>query len=296
MLVHLNKQPISPKRVVILGAKGFVASHIALNLRTAGINVLALSKNEVDLLSDQGSAKLLEYLQPNDALVIVSAIAPCKTTETLLQNIRMIQAVEMALSKIALSHVVYISSDAVYADSVSLTTEDSMVQPSSLHGMMHAVRELMLKLALGDKTPLAILRPSLLYGMEDPHNGYGPNRFRRLVLENKPITMFGEGEEKRDHIYIKDVAAIVNLVLCHRSSGVLNIATGESISFRNTAEYIYKHLDEKPNIQGTARQNPVTHKYFDIAACYKAFPEFHYHSYQEGIAKVLASVKESANG
>ena len=29
--------------------------------------------------------------------------------------------------------------------------------------------------------PVGILRPTLVYGANDPHNGYGPNRFRRLA-------------------------------------------------------------------------------------------------------------------
>ena len=47
---------------------------------------------------------------------------------------------------------------------------------------------------------LAILRPTLIYGAGDPHNGYGPNRFRRLAATGKPIILFGEGEERRDHV------------------------------------------------------------------------------------------------
>src|SRR5256885_1405531 len=76
------------------------------------------------------------------------------------------------------------------------------------------------------KAPLAILRPTLLYGAEDPHNGYGPNRFRRLANAGADITLFGEGEERRDHVLIDDLAEIVLRVLKRRSTGTLNIATG----------------------------------------------------------------------
>ena len=78
----------------------------------------------------------------------------------------------------------------------------------------------------------------LIYGAKDPHNGYGPNRFRRLAAKGEAITLFGEGEEKRDHVHIADVAALVSAALHHRSTGMLNIATGKSTSFREVAEMI----------------------------------------------------------
>jgi nucleoside-diphosphate-sugar epimerase len=42
--------------------------------------------------------------------------------------------------------------------------------------------------------------------MGDPHNGYGPNRFRRLAAAGQEIVLFGGGEERRDHVLVDDVA------------------------------------------------------------------------------------------
>lgn len=291
MLKHLNEKSTKPSRVVVLGSHGFVGSHIICQLKMDGINAIGLSRNEVDLLSSDASTVLLNHLQPEDVLIVVSAIAPCKNNAQLIDNLKMTQAVASAIEKVALSQVVYISSDAVYADDVSLATESSNLQPSSLHGMMHSARELMLKTTVG-KVPLAILRPSLLYGLADPHNGYGPNRFRRLAEENKTITLFGNGEEKRDHIFIEDVAKIVSLTVQHRSEGTLNIATGESLSFRETAEIIVSLLGQSIDIQGTPRQNPITHRHFDITACLKAFPQFRYTTFKEGAVQITQKVKE----
>ncbi len=288
MLKHVNEKPIHPSRVIVLGSQGFVGSHVIRELVTIGINVLGLSRNQVNLLDSEATSNLLKYLRPEDALVVVSALAPCKNNSMLVDNLKMVQALGAALEKTTLSQVVYISSDAVYADEVVLATESSNVQPSTLHGMMHSARELMLKTVVG-KTPFAILRPSLLYGLSDPHNGYGPNRFRRLVEENKTITLFGEGEEKRDHIFVEDVAKIVSLVLQHRSQGILNIATGGSYSFREVAEMLVSQSGNSIQVQGTLRQNPITHRHFDITNCYKAFPHFHYTSLKEGIFQMMCN-------
>jgi nucleoside-diphosphate-sugar epimerase len=200
----------------------------------------------------------------------------------LMDNLRMAEAVCAALAAQPVAHLVYISSDAVYSDDANPVTERSCQQPSSLHGAMHLAREIMLRTAL--KLPLAILRPSLLYGAKDPHNGYGPNRFRRLAGKGEAITLFGEGEEKRDHVHIADVAALASAVLHHRSTGTLNIATGKSTSFREVAEMVSAHAGGSVEIRATPRQNPITHRHFDIVDCLKAFPDFHYISLRDGLA------------
>ena len=151
-----------------------------------------------------------------------------------------------------------------------------------MHGMMHAARELMLKSEI--KAPLAILRPSLLYGARDPHNGYGPNRFRRLAAKGEPIALFGEGEESRDHVYIEDVARLAALAVMRRSRGVLNVATGVSTSFFDIAEMVVALAKMPAPIRGTPRQNPITHRHFDITECLKAFPQFRYTPLRDGLA------------
>ncbi|MFL4982474.1 MAG: NAD-dependent epimerase/dehydratase family protein [Xanthobacteraceae bacterium] len=285
MLEHLHTEPVTPRRVVVVGAGGFVGGAIARELARDGVPVLGLTRKEVDLTADGAAAAVTEKLEPEDSVVFVSALAPARTSAMLLQNLRMAEAVGQALSARPVAHLLYISSDAVYADDANPVTERSCCQPSSLHGMMHAARELMLKSDV--KVPLAILRPSLLYGARDPHNGYGPNRFRRLAEKGETITLFGEGEEQRDHIYIDDVARLVALVLSHRSRGTLNVATGVSTSFREIAEKVVSLSGKRPEIRGTPRQNPITHRHFDITDCLKTFPQFRYTPLQDGLTRAV---------
>ena len=285
MLEHLHTEPVTPRRVVVVGAGGFVGGAIARELARDGVPVVGLTRKEVDLTADGAAAAVTEKLEPEDSVVFVSALAPARTSAMLLQNLRMAEAVGQALSARPVAHLLYISSDAVYADDANPVTERSCCQPSSLHGMMHAGRELMLKTDV--KVPLAILRPSLLYGARDPHNGYGPNRFRRLAEKGETITLFGEGEEQRDHIYIDDVARLVALVLSHRSRGTLNVATGVSTSFREIAEKVVSLSGKRPEIRGTPRQNPITHRHFDITDCLKTFPQFRYTPLQDGLTRAV---------
>ena len=53
------------------------------------------------------------------------------------------------------AHLVYISSDAVYADEANPVNERSALAPSTLHGMMHAARELMFRGDFRRKATLA---------------------------------------------------------------------------------------------------------------------------------------------
>ena len=111
----------------------------------------------------------------------------------------------------SIRNILYVSSDAIYSDNKEPITEDSPKEPKSLHGIMHLTREIMLEQL--DKVNLSIVRPTLVYGYNDPHNGYGPNKFVRLAKDNKNITLFGKGEELRDHINIEDVTKIIIQIL-----------------------------------------------------------------------------------
>jgi nucleoside-diphosphate-sugar epimerase len=244
---------------------------------------VAVTRQECDLLAPAAGLRLGELLRADDRLVVVSAIAPVRNATQFGQNIRMAEAVGEALAAKPLRHLVYISSDAVYADNANPVTEASCAEPSSLHGMMHAARELLFRSAA--RAPVGILRPSLLYGAGDPHNGYGPNRFRRQAARGEPIALFGEGEEQRDHVFIDDVAAIVALVLDHGSRGVLNIATGVSTSFRRVAEMVAGLAAGPVEIKGSPRQSPITHRHFDITGCLKAFPTFRYTPLADGLRR-----------
>jgi UDP-glucose 4-epimerase len=289
VLEHLNPVRKAPSRVVIIGGGGFVGGAIGDQLAADKVPILALTRKELDLLKPAASATLQRLLQAHDSVVFVSALAPTRNNAMLIDNLRMAEAVCAALAAQPVAHLAYISSDAVYSDDADPVTERSCQQPSSLHGVMHLAREIMLRAAL--KLPLAILRPTLIYGAKDPHNGYGPNRFRRLAAKGEAITLFGEGEEMRDHVRIDDVAMLVSAVLHRRSHGVLNIATGNSVSFRRVAEMVVALAPQAAEIRGTPRQNPINHRHFDITDCIKAFPEFHYVPLSEGLIHVA---KESA--
>jgi UDP-glucose 4-epimerase len=286
MLRHGTDAATPPARVVVLGAGGFVGGAIASRLERDGVTVLRLERRDVDLLAADAADRLAALLAPGDAFVAAAAMAPCRNAEMLRDNMSLALSIVRAVTRVPVSHVVNISSDAVYADSVAPLTEASSTAPDSLHGIMHLAREIMFKSEI--KAPLAMLRPTLLYGAGDPHNGYGPNRFRRLANRREPIVLFGAGEERRDHVLIDDVAELAARVIYRRSSGTLNIATGQVTSFREIAEMVVRLAGGDGPIASSPRVGPMPHggyRAFDGSACRAAFPDFAYNPLSEGLAK-----------
>ncbi|HLN24540.1 MAG TPA: NAD-dependent epimerase/dehydratase family protein, partial [Patescibacteria group bacterium] len=165
MLHHLNVVPVAPSRVVVIGAGGFVGAAVAERLTQAGVPVLRLTRAEVGLLAPDAADRLAAHLRDGDSVVAAAAIAPCKTVAMLTDNAVLTLALVTALSRVALAHVVNIGSDAVFIDQTVPLTEDSPKAPDSLHGVMHLAREIAFHSTV--TAPLAILRPTLIYGADD---------------------------------------------------------------------------------------------------------------------------------
>ena len=283
MLKHHNSEATPPERVVIIGARGFLGKHTQDHLVSQGIDSLGLTSADVDLLSDQAADRLADSLRPGDAVVVFAALTPDKGKgiDTMMKNLRIAETVCMALQKRPCAHVIYISSDAVYPMDETLVRESSCAAPGDLYGTMHKAREVMFQSTAGES--LAILRPTLVYGHDDTHNSYGPNRFRRLAASEGRITLGGAGEETRDHIYVDDVAKLVGLALQYRSSGLLNLATGRSVTFFDLAQLVARQFDRDIEVVCTERKAPITHRAFDVTALLQSFPKFVFTPLEQGL-------------
>lgn len=287
MLTNINSLPINPSRVIVLGGNGFIGNAILSRFQESGIEVEGLGRPNFDLLAPQADQKLANFLRTDDVLIFVSAKAPCRNTVSLIENLQMAQVVIAALKLQKINHLIYISSDAVYRDSDKPIDEYSCAEPGSIHGVMHLAREVALKNELD--LPLAIIRPTLVYGLKDPHNGYGPNSFQRLAIKNEDITLFGEGEELRDHVYVDDIAKLVYLVACHKSIGIVNAVSGQIVSFRKLAEFIAGKNKSCGVIKATPRTGNMPHdgyREFKTSLACKLFPNFGFLSWAEGLSIV----------
>jgi UDP-glucose 4-epimerase len=322
MLTHTRSEDTAPARVVILGATGFFASHLVKALSTGGIHHRAVGRSELDLTKPEAAARLAAILEPTDAIAMMSGLTPDRSRgiPALMDNLRMAESVCGALGRAKCGHFVYVSSEAVYdADRIPLD-EDSSREPVDLYALTHTAREMMLNSVLtAAGTPYCIVRPTNIYGPGDTHANYGPNRFVRTALGEGRIVLFGRGEERRSHLYINDMIELMVRVIRRQSAGVLNLAMSPSVTFLQAAETVARHCPRPVSLEFKPRTvppihrpykpsqvfrflsrlgrgiSPVVHRPYSVSAIFKAFPDFRYTPFEEGITAYVNAEQSGPN-
>jgi UDP-glucose 4-epimerase len=269
-------------KVIILGAGGFISKNVENLLNKSNIKLLPLPRKKIDLTKFESIKKLSKIVKEKDIIFFAAADAPVKNENMLLNNLMMAKNMCEVLKKIKPSFFLYLSSDAVYSDTKKKIDENTSTVPNSLHGIMHLTREIMFENLI--KRKLCIVRPTLVYGEEDPHNGYGPNRFMRLIKRNQKVSLFGKGEELRDHVWINDVSIAISKLIINRKIGKFNLVTGKVISFNNIAKQIIDISKKKSEIFYLKRKGPMPHggyRAFKNSRFERVFPTFKFKSFQQ---------------
>lgn len=246
-------------RLVILGG-GFISNAIKKFFIEKKKSVILIQKKKIDLSKFTEVRKLIKIIKKNDTIFFSAARAPVKNKEMFDYNLKIANNFLKIIPKIIFKKMVYLSSDAVYSDTKKKINENSKTIPNSLHGMMHLKRENIFKKIIKEKKNLLIIRPTLVYGPGDPHNGYGPNKFIREAKKNGMISLFGKGEEKRDHIYINDLVKIIFKLVTLNTYGIFNLCTGKVLTFNNIAKKIKKSFAKKILYNFIPRRLPMPHK------------------------------------
>ena len=248
---------IRKKNIAILGG-GFISNSLRdLFITEKKFFIKQFRKKDLDLSKKKARKKLLYLSKKFDVLILIAAKAPVKNFDMFDYNLKILNNFCETLKKEKLNHLIYISSDAVYKDTKNKINESSIKNPNSLHGLMHLYREKILKVFF--KKNLCIVRPTLIYGENDPHNGYGPNSFIRNAQRNREIKIFGNGEERRDHIHIDNVTHIIKNIIMKKYVGELNIVSGKIITFKQIAEKVINNYSNNSKIVKIARKGPMPH-------------------------------------
>jgi nucleoside-diphosphate-sugar epimerase len=241
--------------IIILGKYGFIASEIIKKLQLNNYKISCFSKNDIDLLQNKQLRRIDKVIKKNDILLFCSAIAPVKNINIFFKNIKMIENFLSLKNLNKLFSICYLSSDAVFSDSNQKLNEKSNKNPNNLHGLMHLTREKLIKLS---HSKVFCLRPTLVFGKNDPHNSYGPNSFIRSAIKEGQIKIFGNGEELRDHIHVDDIAKTFIGILKNKFFEDVNIVSGKILSFIEIANQIKKKYKNTKIIK-MKRKGPIPH-------------------------------------
>lgn len=279
-------------RLVQLGANGFVGKALRSKVRTEGRSIRPISSAEIDLTQTDARQRLAEIFEPDDTIVFASAITPDKGKDTsaFMNNIAMGNEVAQALRAVPVAKVIYISSDAVFAEGLPPITEDTLPCPNDLYGIMHLAREKMLEeVCAAQGIKLLILRPCAIYGPGDTHNSYGPNRFIHSALRDGAIRLFGNGEENRPHLFIDDfIDVLVESSRIAELTGVLHVIPETSYSFMEVAQEIACLLNLPKDIECLPRGSKLRDKTFASGRMRRDLPQVELRSLRAGLVTSIS--------
>jgi UDP-glucose 4-epimerase len=130
------------------------------------------------------------------------------------------------------------------------------------------------------------LRYFNVYGINQRYDQYGNviPIFATLLLRNQSIKIYGDGEQTRDFINVKDVA-LANILAAEneKASGVFNIGSGKSITINELANLMKSMIGSNSNIlYSPLRKGEVLHSLADISKAKNELsfePSTNIHSY-----------------
>jgi UDP-glucose 4-epimerase len=287
--------------VVILGHSGFIGSHLVRTFRGCpGFpEVVCLDLPALDLTVPGHARTLADVFEPTAAIVMCSGVKRQlgDTLDTFAQNLAMVVNVCRVLEECAVRRFVYFSSAAVYGEETTNVeiTEETPVDPTSRYGIAKFTSERLLRRALGAHkgSSLVLLRPPLAYGPGDL-GFYGPSGFVHSALREGTITLWGEGDELREFVFVEDLAELVARFVLTEYSGVANTVRGESYTFRHAAE-IASGLVPGTKIEIRPRSRPKADHAFRGDLIRRLFPDFVFTPLEEGMRRTLGSLEHVAS-
>jgi UDP-glucose 4-epimerase len=248
------------RRAVVIGAAGFIGSHLVRHLCEQGQDVVAFTRRSHDadalrslgaavVTGDAGSlADVRAVLAPGDLVFHLAgasgaAASVADPAANLAGNCSTLLAVlEVAARLEPRPRIVFMGSRLQYGAVARLPVDEDHPQiPTSPYGLHKAFCERYLDLyrrryGIG----YAVARATNPYGGEAGHAR--PYNVLDQVIwrasRGETVTVFGDGRQIRDYVHIDDMVAALELLGARDDDPVVNIGSGSGITFRDAVERI----------------------------------------------------------
>jgi UDP-glucose 4-epimerase len=270
------------KRILVTGGAGFIGSHVADRLLGEGHRVAVLDDlsngrrenvpagaafHELDVRS----AEAAEVVRAGAFDVVVHLAAQMDVRKSVADpvfdaQVNIVGALNLlealrASGRLASTRFIFSSTGgAIYGDGVALpAVEDSRKEPDSPYAIAkHSVEQYLSYYGRIHGLPAVSLRFANVYGpRQDPHGEAGVVAiFCGRVLDGAPLTVFGDGNQTRDYVYVGDVAAAVaasTRLSPEKSAGMdaraFNIGTGVETSVLDLASGLMRAVERTVPIE-----------------------------------------------
>lgn len=308
--------------ILVTGGCGFIGSHL--------VDTLVNQKHKVKVLDDLSTGKL-ENLNPK-AQIEVGSITDVKTVDSAMQEVdacfhlAAIASTQSSNQDWVGTHqvnltgtinifnaarrtgkrpipVIYASSAAVYGNTEeNLIDESYPKQPLTAYGADKLGCELHARVAGNiHGVPTCGLRFFNVYGpRQDPSSPYSGviSIFANRILSNQSITIFGDGNQTRDFIFVSDVVRylIAALNQATTEAPVFNVCTGEGISIHELAQTAMNVAEQVvPIIHQAPREGDIRYSIGNPKAAKDNFNITANITLQEGLSQLFKSLKSKTN-
>ena len=241
--------------VLVTGGAGFIGSHTVEALLDNGASVRVLDNLSSGTLENLPMQHpMLEFLKGDTR--DIDCVTRCMKDITHVMHLAALVSVPLSVADPLTSHainitgylnilnaarlanvkrVVHASSAAVYGIPIELPlTENSKTTPLSPYGLEKLVMDQYAALykELYKVSTMGLRYFNVFGPRQNPDSPYSGviSKFAALATQKKPFTIFGDGLQTRDFIYVKDVARANVAALESDITGIANIATGHSVT------------------------------------------------------------------
>lgn len=307
-------------RVIVTGGAGFIGSWTAEALVGRGHEVVIMDdlstgdpRNlsriagraeliRVDVRNPDAVDEVFRRVGPDAVIHLAAVVSVDEVAENPVRgfeiNVRGTLNLLEAARKHGVERFVYASSAAVYGDPVRLPiTEEHPTRPKNVYGATKLAGEALVNAYVGNYgLSTAVLRYFNVYG---PRMRAGPysgviRKFTEAILADKPITIFGDGEQTRDFIYVEDVARANLAALESGATGTYNIGTGEPIRIADLAHALMNVAGKEVPIKyAPPRPGDIRHSYADISKARKELGWSPETRLEEGLKRTIEFIRRS---